>query len=122
MRRYRLFLFAALAVSGVAAAVDRDAAQLELAQATSAVQSAERDDAVRYAPSDYDEAHAMLVAAQQASDNRAWTEVATYAERAKVGGELASARARQQRAEAATTEIQRSVDTLRAQLATGGSP
>ena len=44
MKRYRLLLFAALAVSGAAAAVDNDTARLELTQAATAVQTAERDD------------------------------------------------------------------------------
>ena len=123
MKRYRLFLLAALAVSGAAAAaaVDRDTATLELTQAATAVQTAERDDAARYAPADLDEAHAMLDSAQSAADGRNWTDVAIYAERAKVTGDLASSRSRQHRAEAATAEIERSVDSLQHQLG-GGAP
>jgi Domain of unknown function (DUF4398) len=123
MKRYRLFLLAALAVSGaaVAASVDRDTATLELTQAVTAVQTAERDDAARYAPADLDEAHAMLDSAQGAADGRNWTDVAIYAERAKVTGDLASSRSRQHRAEAATAEIERSVDSLQHQLG-GGAP
>ncbi|HEY0178855.1 MAG TPA: DUF4398 domain-containing protein [Dokdonella sp.] len=120
--RYRYLLLIAAAASGSAAAIERGDAQIELAQATAAVQTAERDDAARYSPADLDEAHAMLVNAQQAADTSAWRNVAIYAERAKVDGELASARARQHRAEAATAEIERSVDTLRAQLGRGGAP
>lgn len=123
MKRYRLFLLAALAVSGaaVAATVDRDTATLELTQAATAVQTAERDDAARYAPADLDEAHAMLDSAQSAADGRNWTDVAIYAERAKVTGDLASSRSRQHRAEAATAEIERSIDSLQHQLG-GGAP
>jgi len=120
MKRYRFLLLAALLVAGTAVAIDRDDAQLELAQAINAVQSAERDDAARYAAAELDEAHAMLSSARQAADDRAWQDTATYSERAKVAGDLASARSRQQRAEAATAEIERSVDTLRVQLSTGG--
>lgn len=128
MIRYGL-LFAlassAVATAGVAAAamVDRSSAEVEFAQATTAVQAAERDDAARYAPVDLDEATTMLDAARQASERGAWTDLATYAERAKVAGDLASARARQQRAEAATAELQRSIDSLRARLSVpGGLP
>jgi hypothetical protein len=123
MKRYRLFLLTALAVSGaaVAATVDRDTATLELTQAVTAVQTAERDDAARYGPSDLDEAHAMLDSAQSAADGRNWTDVAIYAERAKLTGDLASSRSRQHRAEAATAEIERSVDSLQHQLG-GGAP
>ena len=121
MKRYRLLLFAALAVSGAAAAVDNDTARLELTQAATAVQTAERDDAARYAPADLDEAHAMLDSAQGAASAHAWTDTAIYAERAKVAGDLASSRSRQHRAEAATAEIERSVDSLRSQQLGGGA-
>lgn len=120
MNRYRFLLLAALLAAGSASALDRGDAQLELAQAINAVQSAERDDAARYAAADLDEAHAMLGSAQRASDDHAWTEAATFAERAKVAGDLASARSREQRAEAATAEIERSLDTLKAQWSAGG--
>jgi hypothetical protein len=123
MNATRCLLFAALALAcGAAHAVDREDAQVELAQATTAVQTAERDDAGRYAPADLDEAHAMLSIAMRANDSREWMDVAIYAERAKVSGDLASARSRQQRAEAATAEIQRSVDALHAQITAGGAP
>ncbi|HVT33750.1 MAG TPA: DUF4398 domain-containing protein [Rhodanobacteraceae bacterium] len=118
---FGLPLFAAFAASSaIAASVDRDTAELELTQAITAVQAAERDDAARYAAPDLDEAHAMLGSAQRAADARDWTSSATFAERAKVSGDLASARSRQHRAEAATAEIRQSVDALREQL--GGEP
>ena len=122
MKRYRTRLLAlalVVAPAFVAApafAFDRNDAELELAQAFAAVQSAERDDAAHYAAPDLDEAHAMLDEARRAQDARAWTDVGIYAERAKVSGDLASARARQQRAENATAEIERSVEMLRNQL------
>jgi Domain of unknown function (DUF4398) len=115
-----LALVAALVMSGTAAAVDDDLAKVELSQAITSVQAAERDDAARYAPADLDEAHAMLGSAERAADGRAWTDAALYAERAKFDGDLASARARQHRAEAATAEIERTVDALRAR--NGGAP
>jgi hypothetical protein len=123
MKRHLLSLAAlavALSVSGTAFAVDHDTANLELTQAVTSVQNAERDDAARYAPADLDEAHTMLDSAQGAANSRNWTDTALYAERAKVSGDLASARSRQHRAETATAEIERSVDTLRHQI--GGAP
>jgi len=81
MNRYRFLLLAALLFAGTAVAIDRDDAQLELAQAINAVQSAERDDAARYAAAELDEAHAMLDSARRASDDRAWHDAATYAAR-----------------------------------------
>lgn len=111
-----------LAGGGMAHAVGREQAQVELAQATTAVQAAERDDAARYAAADLDEAHAMLDSARGAVESRDWRRTALYAERAKVCGELASAVSRQKRAEAAADEIRRSVDALRAQAGRGGAP
>jgi hypothetical protein len=117
-----LLLAALIPACGVAQAIDRDDAQLELAQATTAVQAAERDDAARYAPADLAEAHVMLDNALHAADVRAWRDVAVYSERAKVDGDLASARSRQHRAEASTAEIQRGLDALQAGTPTGGAP
>jgi hypothetical protein len=123
MRTAHIFLMAAaLAVSASASAVDRRDAELELSQALTAVQTAEREDGARYAPADLNEAQAMLVTAQRAFDARAWTDTAIYAERAKVSGDLTVARSRQHRAEAATAEIERSVDALRVRLPNGGTP
>src|SRR5690348_17027821 len=115
-----LLLATLIPICGSAQAIDRDDAQLELAQAATAVQAAERDDAARYASADLAEAHVMLDNAMHAADVRAWTDVAIYSERAKVNGDLASARARQQRAEAATDEIQRGLDALQAGTPDGG--
>jgi hypothetical protein len=115
-----VFAVALAASCGLAPAIDRDTARLELAQAATAVQAAERDDAMRYARRDLDEAHATFEVAQRAADAREWNDAAYYAERAKVNGDLASARSRQQRAEAATEEFRRSVDALRAE--SGGAP
>jgi hypothetical protein len=117
-----LLLTALASTCCLAQAIDRDDAQSELAQATTAVQAAERDDAARYAPADLGEAHAMLDSAMHAADVRAWTDVAIYSQRAKVSGDLASARSRQQRAEAATAEIQRGLDALQAGTLNGGAP
>jgi hypothetical protein len=125
MTRYRhtffaLAVFALALVAAPAFALDRGTAEVELAQAFSSVQAAERDDAAHYAAADLDEAHTMLDEARRAQDARAWTDVGIYAERAKVSGDLASARARQHRAESATAEIERSVETLRNQLRVSG--
>jgi hypothetical protein len=123
MNIVRSMLLASLVpICGSAQAIDRDDAQLELAQAATAVQAAERDDAARYAPADLAEAHAMLDNALHAADVRAWMDAAMYSERAKVNGDLASARSRQQRAEAATAEIQRGLDALQVGTPYGGAP
>jgi len=122
MRTSHVFLIAAaFAVCASAKAADRRDAELEMSQALTAVQTAEREDGARYAPADLNEAHAMLDNAQRAFDLRDWTGTAIYAERAKVSGDLTAARSRQHRAEVATAEIERSVDALHTRLPNGGT-
>ncbi|MFI4970868.1 MAG: hypothetical protein ACHP7D_11745 [Lysobacterales bacterium] len=101
---------------GLAHATDRKDAELELAQAATAVQGAQSADAQTYAVAEMDTARAMLAAAQDAFDRGAWTDSAMNAEKAKVDGDLAAARSRQQRAAAATAEIEASVRDLRARI------
>ena len=111
-----IVLLAAGWLPAPAFAGDRRTAELELAQAATAVQGAERADAIRWAGADIEAAHAELAAAQQAFDHDDWTRSAMAAEKAKVDGDLAAARSRQQRATAATREIEDSVRELRARL------
>lgn len=107
---------------GGAYAAERKDAELALAQASTAVQTARRDDAETYAVAEFATAQTTLNASLEAFDARAWTRSLIYAERARVDGELAGARSRQIRAEGAADELQRSLDTLRGQLSNGGSP
>jgi len=80
------------------------------------VQAAERADAAQYAAPDLATAHDMLNVAQAAYDHREWTHSVFAAENAKSDAVLASARSREQRAEDATAEVERTVQTLRDQL------
>jgi len=80
MRTSHVFLIAAaFAVCASAKAADRRDAELEMSQALTAVQTAEREDGARYAPADLNEAHTMLDNAQRAFDLRDWTGTAIYA-------------------------------------------
>ena len=58
----------------------------------------------------------VLLAARDAYDDREWTDSVLDAERAQADGDLAAARSRQHRAEAATAEIERSVEALRTEM------
>ncbi|MBO9661453.1 DUF4398 domain-containing protein [Dokdonella sp.] len=123
MSRFPLLLSLLLVLyGGIAQAADRKDAELALAQASTAVQAARRDDAQTYAPADFATAQTTLNTSLEAFDARAWTNSLIYAERARVDGELAGARSRQVRAETAATELERSLDTLRAQVSAGGAP
>ena len=107
----------------VAHALDREDADLALAQAGTALQAAERADAAQYAIPDLGTAHGMLNQAQAAYDHRHWTDAVFAAENARADADLAAARSRQHRAEDATAEVERSVQTLRDQLGlTGDQP
>lgn len=121
MFRIVLSLILLLSCASAYAAERRDA-ELALAQASTAVQNAGRDDAATYAAADFATAQTNLAAATEAFEARAWTRSAIYAERARVDGDLAAARGRQFRAEAAAAELERSLDSLRAQIAVGGAP
>jgi hypothetical protein len=97
-------------------ALDREDADLAITQAGTAIQSAERADSAQYAAPDLATAHDMLNDAQAAYDHRHWTDSVFAAENAKADADLATAHSRQHRAEQATAEVERSVQTLREQL------
>jgi uncharacterized protein YqfA (UPF0365 family) len=104
-------------------AMDRKDADLALAEAGSSIESAERSDAAQYAPTDLNTAHAMYASAQAAYDHRDWMESAFNADDAKADANLAAARSREHRAEAATNELETTVRSLREQVGmSGGQP
>ena len=110
------FFLIALALAQPAYAIDRDDAELALVQATTALQNAERADAGVHAPAELQTAREMFTAAQDAFDRRAWLDSTMSSEKAKLDGDLATARARQHRASEATAQIELSVRDLRVQL------
>ena len=117
--RYALLLLAAL-LCGSAFAADRQEAEIALAQAETAVQSAVSADAASAAPINMRAAEDNLASARGAMERRNWTDSAMSSEKAKADADLAAARSREQRATAATAEIEASVTTLRRELGRGG--
>jgi hypothetical protein len=105
-----------VALPGVCAAATHEQAQLALERAHTAYESAQQADAARDAPAAMNTARNMLTAADGASQRRNWTDAWLNAEKATADANLASARSRQMRAEAATAEIEASLETVRAQL------
>jgi len=101
-------------------AVDRKDAELAITEASASVEAAERADAAQYATSDLNNAHDMLGSAQAAYDHHKWLDSVFNSANAKADANLAAARARQHRAEAATAEIDASVRSLREQLGITG--
>lgn len=106
----------AFALPALAFASTHEQAELALERAHTAYDSARQADADRYAPAAMTTARNMLEAADGAWQRRDWTEAWLNAEKASADANLASARSRQSRAEAATAEIEASLDTVRAQL------
>ena len=100
----------------LANAADRKDAELAITEAGTAIQSAERADAAQYAATDLNDAHDMLGGAQAAYDHHKWLESVFSSGNAKADANLAAARARQHRAEAATAEMETTVRSLREQL------
>jgi hypothetical protein len=101
-------------------AFDRNDADMALAQASTSVEAAERADAPQFATADIASAHDMLNIAQAAYDHRHWTDSVFNAENAKADADLAAARSRQMRAERATAQVERTVESLRDQLGIRG--
>ncbi len=118
--RIALLLLATL-WCGTAFASDRDKVNVIYAKAQAAVQGAEATDAATYAPVELNAAQSNLASANGAMDRRNWEQAAMSAEKAEVDANLASARAREKRATAATAEIESSVETLRRELNRPGS-
>jgi hypothetical protein len=116
-------LIFALPFTAAANAADRKDAELAMTEAGTAVESAERADAAQFAATDLNDAHAMLAGAQAAYDHHKWLDSMFSSGNAKADANLAAARSRQHRAEAATAEMATTVRSLREQLGiTGDQP
>ena len=85
----------------------------ELAQATLAVQEADKSKAPQYAPAELHTARQELESAQQALREKDYTKARRLAERALVDAQLAAAKAETEQARQAATALQRSIESLR---------
>lgn len=116
-----LVLIAALSLPGFAGAASRHDAELALTQAQGALDAAERAGAAEYALPDLTTARGSMANAAGLADRREWTDSMLASEKTSADANLAEARSRQARAEAATQEVEDAVRTLRAELGrTGG--
>jgi len=85
----------------------------ELAQATLAVQEANKSEAPHYAPAELNTARQELESAQQALREKAYTKARRLAERALVNAQLAAAKAETEQTRQAAVALQRSIESLR---------
>jgi predicted lipid-binding transport protein (Tim44 family) len=85
----------------------------ELAQATLAVQEADKSKAPQYDPADLNMARKELESAQQAMHEKEYTKARRLAERALVNAQLAAAKAETEQTRQAAAALQRSIESLR---------
>jgi len=85
----------------------------QLAQATLAVQEADKSKAPQYAPAELNRARQELESAQQALREKDYTKARRLAERALVDAQLAGGKAETEQARQAATALQRSIESLR---------
>lgn len=109
-----LLTLPALAMAG------RNEADQALTQARSAVAAAERAGSLQAAPTETQDARSLLAAAEGSYEDRDWLDAEREAQRSRADARVAEARARQFKAESATSEIEAAVETLRAELARQG--
>jgi len=84
-----------------------------LAQATLAVQEADKSKAPQYDPADLNMARQELESAQQAMREKEYIKARRLAERALVNAQLAAAKAETEQARQAAAALQRSIESLR---------
>lgn len=121
MKRLSLLLFLAAVWSTAACATNKEDARVAIAQAQAAVHAADNADATTAANTQMRAAKDNLTGALGAQDRRKWDASVLSAQKAVADANLASARARQQRATSATKEIEASIETLRQQATQSGS-
>ena len=85
----------------------------QLAQATLAVQEADKSKAPQYAPAELHTARQELESAQQVLREKDYTKARRLAERALVNAQLAAAKAETEQTRQAAAALQRSIESLR---------
>lgn len=89
----------------------------ELARAEASIEQADQSDAREYGAAELDSAREKLAKARAAADSDDNLTAARYAREAAVDAELAMAIARNEKAEVAVEELNRSIETLREEIA-----
>ena len=117
----RALSLAALLLLPMTAFAGRGDAEIALTAARSNIAAAERAGAPQQAPIEFRTAVDMLVRAEGSYADRDWEDAQLEAERAKADARLAEARARQLRAEGALSQVEATLESLRAEIARGGA-
>ena len=104
-----------MALSACASSPDRPFQ--DLARAEASIEQADRSGAREYGATELDAAREKLAKARAAADNDENIAASRYAREAAVDAQLASAITRNRKAEAAVEELNRSIETLRQEIA-----
>ncbi len=120
MARFRTSLCIALLVLPLSAWAGKDEAEVALTAARANIASADRADAGRYATLELKSARDLLVRAEGSFEDRDWTDAEREAQRAKADARVAEARSRQHIAETQLTELEKTIQTLRDEIARPG--
>lgn len=105
-----------LAASALGGCASQPKPTVQLVRANTLVSQAEKDEAQRYAAADLQRARDELSSAQSAESDGKYDSARTFADRAAVDADLASARAASGKAQQSAEQVHRSLDTLREQL------
>lgn len=123
MRSHTSLICAALLVLPLSAFAGRGEAELELTSARANVAAAERAEAATHATQELRQARDLLAQAEGSFKDRDWRDAELEAQRAKADARLAEALSRQRMAEATLAEMERTLNTLREEIAqAGGRP
>ena len=121
MNPWNKSLAIALLVLPLSAWAGKDEAQVALTAARSNVAAADRADAARHATVELKTARDLLVRAEGSFADRDWDDAEREAQRAKADGRLAETRSRQHIAETQLRELEKTIQTLREEIARSGA-
>jgi hypothetical protein len=121
MNSWKKILFVALLALPLTAFAGKKEAEVALTAARANVAAADRADAARHATLELKTARDLLARAEGSFDDRDWQDAEREAERAKADARLAETRARQHIAESQLQELQKTIQTLREEIARKGA-
>jgi Domain of unknown function (DUF4398) len=116
-KRPGILLFAVPLASIGACASSPDRPFQDLARAEASIEQADQSGAQEYGATELDSARDKLAKARAAADSDENVAASRYAKEAAVDAELATAMTRERKAELAVEELNRSIETLREEIA-----
>lgn len=121
MHSWKKFLAVTLLMLPLAAFAGKKEAEIALTAARANVAAADRADAARHATVELKTARDLLARAEGSFEDREWQDAEREAERAKADARLAETRARQHIAESQLLELEKTIQTLRDEIARKGA-